>query len=76
MDKVGFAVVTRPKHNRSRRGEPAFFTVLVVRSRNISVLEAMIYNVIFEGAVNGENCKQCLKEIKEYCIIKGIENLI
>ena len=81
MDKVGFAVVTRPNRGLIRRGEPVFLTVPAARSRNISVLAAMnkygmIYNVIFEGAVNGENFKQCLKEIKECCIIKGIENPI
>lgn len=79
LDEVGFAVVTRPKRGRSRRGTSAYCFVTAARSRNISVVAAVnkngvIYNKIHEKAVTGEDFKICLRELKMSCLEKGIEN--
>ena len=72
LDEVGFAVVTRPKRGRAARGASPFLSVSAARSRNISVVAAMnkygmVYHKIHDKAVNGENFRDCLVELKDAC---------
>jgi len=81
LDEVGFSVVTRPRRGRSRGGQSAYVTVPAARSRNISVVAAMnkygmIFHKINERAVNGEDFKEALKELKVACASEGIEHPI
>ena len=81
LDEVGFSVVTRPKRGRAARGVSPFLSVSAARSRNISVVAAMnkygmIYFKVHDKAVNGEDFKECLIELKAACSSKGIHNPI
>lgn len=79
LDEVGFSVVTRPKRGRAARGNSAYLHVSAARSRNISVVAAMnkygmIFHKIHNKAVNGEDFKECLMELKAECTIQNINN--
>ncbi|KAG0432496.1 hypothetical protein DMUE_5493, partial [Dictyocoela muelleri] len=77
FDEVGFSVVSRPSKGRSKSGDSAYVSVPASRSRNISIIAAMnkygmIFHKIHERAVNGEDFKASLREIKEACVLSDI----
>ena len=79
IDEVGFCVVSRPKKGRSIVGSSPYVSVSAARSRNISVVAAMnkyglIYHKIHNTAVNGEDFKTCLIELKNQCLAAGISD--
>ncbi|XP_029657634.1 uncharacterized protein LOC115231855 [Octopus sinensis] len=81
LDEVGFKVVTRPSRGRSKAGHSAYLSVSASRSRNISVVAAMnkygmLFHKIHDKAVNGEDFKTVLLEIKALCLSKDITNPI
>ena len=81
IDEVGFSVVTRPKRGHLKTGCSPYVSVSAARSRNISVLAVMnkygmIHHKVFNQALNGEDFKSALIEIKDKCTSKGILNPI
>ena len=81
MDEVGFSIATRPSRGRSRSGTSAFVPVQRVRSRNITVVAAMtkqklFFHKIYEKALNGEDFKRALIELKEACLDMELSNPI
>ena len=54
VDEVGFKVSTRPSRGRSLRGESAYLTVAVVKTRNIAVFVAKNkYGMLFNKTMKG-----------------------
>ena len=69
VDEVGFSVSTRPKRGRAVARQRATTPVPFSRSRNISVVAAMmkngmLYNKVHDTAVTGQDFQLCLDEIK------------
>jgi transposase len=81
LDEVGFAVSSRPKKGRSLQGTSSYVDVPAARTRNISVLAAMnkngmVFNKVYDKALNGEDFKSSLVLLKQKCEILGILNPI
>lgn len=81
LDEVGFTVSTRPKRGRSLRGTSTFVDVPAARTRNISVLAAMnrngmIYHKVHDKALNGEDFKSALIDLKNTCDERSIVNCV
>ncbi|KAG0441934.1 hypothetical protein DMUE_0679 [Dictyocoela muelleri] len=73
IDEVGFSVVSRPKRGRSKIRTSTYVSVRAAKSRNISVVAAMnkygmIYHKIHDRALNGENFKFCVVDLKAAAI--------
>ena len=79
IDEVGFCVVSRSKKGRSIVGSSPYVSVSAARSHNISVVAAMnkydlIYHKIHNTAINSEDFKTCLIELKNQCLAAEISD--